>query len=49
MQQAPAVGSALAALVAGAETSANRAPSIAALSPQRVIDGRPLHELNVIG
>ncbi len=51
MQQAPAVGSALAALVAGTDVSASAsaAPSIAALSPQRLLDGRALRELNVIG
>ncbi len=46
MQQAPAIGSALAALVAGRHSAA---PSIAALSPQRLLDGRALHEFNVIG
>jgi FAD-dependent oxidoreductase domain-containing protein 1 len=45
MQQAPAVGSALAALVAGGHSSA---PAIDALSPQRLLDRRPLIERNVI-
>jgi glycine/D-amino acid oxidase-like deaminating enzyme len=45
MQQAPAVGSALAALVAGGTTTA---PCISALSPQRLLDQRPLIEANVI-
>jgi FAD-dependent oxidoreductase domain-containing protein 1 len=45
MQQAPAVGSALAALVAGASSDA---PLLDALAPQRVLDGRPLIERNVI-
>ena len=45
MQQAPAVGSALAALVAGGTSGA---PSLAALSPQRLLDGTALLEANVI-
>lgn len=45
MQQAPAVGNALAALVAGGRSDA---PALDALSPQRVLDGRPLVERNVI-
>ncbi|MCE2915114.1 MAG: FAD-binding oxidoreductase [Rubrivivax sp.] len=45
MQQAPAVGSALAAQIAGGASSA---PSLAALSPQRLINGQPLLEANVI-
>ncbi len=45
MQQAPAVGSALAALVAG---GSSQAPSLSALSPQRLLDGRPLLESNII-
>ena len=45
MQQAPAVGSALAALVAGGTSGA---PSLAALSPKRLLDGTALLEANVI-
>jgi FAD-dependent oxidoreductase domain-containing protein 1 len=45
MQHAPAVGNALAALIAGGRSSA---PSIDALSVQRLLDGRPLVERNVI-
>jgi FAD-dependent oxidoreductase domain-containing protein 1 len=45
MQQAPAVGSALAAQLAGACSSA---PSLDALSPQRLADNRPLIERNII-
>ncbi len=45
MQQAPAVGSALAALVAGGRSSA---PLLDPLSPQRWLDGQPLLEINVI-
>ncbi len=45
MQQAPAVGSALAARVAGGSSSA---PALAALSPQRLLDRQPLVEANVI-
>ncbi len=45
MQQAPAVGSALAALVAGGRCSA---PGLEALSVQRLADGRPLVEHAVI-
>ena len=45
MQQSPAVGSALAALIAGGSSSA---PSLSALSPQRLLDGRPLLEVNII-
>jgi len=45
MQQAPAVGSALAALVARGTSSA---PALDALSPRRLLDGRPLRESNVI-
>jgi glycine/D-amino acid oxidase-like deaminating enzyme len=43
MQQAPAVGSCVAQLVAGLD-----APLIEALSPQRLLEGRPLLEANVI-
>lgn len=45
MQQAPAVGSALAALIAGGSSSA---PLLDVLSPQRLLDGRPLTEANII-
>jgi FAD-dependent oxidoreductase domain-containing protein 1 len=45
MQQAPAVGSALAAAIAGGTSDA---PSIEALAPRRILDGRPLLERNVI-
>ena len=45
MQQALAVGSALAARIAGGRSDA---PDIGALSPQRLIDGEPLLERNVI-
>jgi glycine/D-amino acid oxidase-like deaminating enzyme len=45
MQQAPAVGAALAALICGGGSDA---PSLEALSPQRLLDGRPLVEANVI-
>ncbi len=45
MQQAPAVGSALAARVAG---GASTAPALDALSPQRLLDRRLLLESNVI-
>jgi glycine/D-amino acid oxidase-like deaminating enzyme len=45
MQQAPAVGSALAALVSGGRSDA---PTLAALSPQRLLDRQPLREQNVI-
>jgi glycine/D-amino acid oxidase-like deaminating enzyme len=45
MQQAPAVGSSLAALVAGGRSDA---PGPDALSVQRVADGRPLRERVVI-
>ncbi len=45
IQQAPAVGSALAAWVAGGSSSA---PVLDALSPQRLLDGRPLVEANII-
>lgn len=45
MQQSPAVGSALAALVAGGASSA---PALDALAPQRLLDGRPLVETNII-
>ncbi len=45
MQQSPAVGSALAALLAGGRSSA---PALDALSPQRLLDGRPLLEANII-
>jgi len=45
MQQAPAVGAALAAAVAGATSPA---PSIEPLSPMRLVRGEPLVELNVI-
>ena len=43
MQQAPAVGHSMARLVAGLD-----APLIDALTPQRLLDGRPLREANVI-
>ncbi len=43
MQQSPAVGQSMARLIAGLE-----APLIAALSPQRLLDARPLLEANVI-
>lgn len=43
MQQSPAVGHAMARLVAGQE-----APLIEALAPQRLLDGRLLREANVI-
>ena len=43
MQQSPAVGWAMARLIAGLD-----APLIAALTPQRLLDGRPLVEANVI-
>ncbi len=45
MQQAPAVGSALAALVAGGKSDA---PELGALSPQRLLANQPLLEANVI-
>ena len=45
MQQSPAVGSALAALVAGGRSGA---PSLETLSPQRLLDGRALVEHNII-
>jgi glycine/D-amino acid oxidase-like deaminating enzyme len=45
MQQAPAVGAALAALIAEGTTDA---PGLDALSPQRLLDGRTLVEANVI-
>lgn len=45
MQQSPAVGSALAALLAGGHSSA---PALDALSPQRLLDGQPLREANII-
>ncbi len=45
MQQAPAVGSALAALIAEGHSDA---PNLSPLSPQRLIDNRPLLERNVI-
>ena len=43
MQQAPAVGWSLARLIAG-----EPAPLIDALAPQRLVEGRPLLEANVI-
>jgi FAD-dependent oxidoreductase domain-containing protein 1 len=43
MQQAPAVGCSMARLIAGLD-----APLIAALTPQRLLDVRPLVEANVI-
>lgn len=43
MQQSPAVGHSMARLIAGLD-----APLIAALAPQRLLDGRPLREANVI-
>lgn len=45
MQHAPAVGSALAAMIAGGHSEA---PALDALSPQRLLDNRPLIERNVI-
>lgn len=45
MQQAPAVGSALAAVMTGGHSDA---PGLQALSPQRLLDGRTLREDNVI-
>jgi len=45
MQHAPAVGSALAALIVGGHSDA---PALDALSPQRLLDNRPLIERNVI-
>ena len=45
MQHAPAVGAALAARIGGGSTDA---PALDALSPQRLLDGRPLRERNVI-
>ena len=45
MQQAPAVGSALAAQVAG---GASTAPTLDGLSPQRLLDQRPMLESNII-
>jgi FAD-dependent oxidoreductase domain-containing protein 1 len=45
MQQAPAVGSALAAAIAGGRSDA---PALDELSPQRLLDGRRLLERNVI-
>lgn len=43
MQQSPAVGHSMARLIAGLD-----APLIDALTPQRLLDGRPLIEANVI-
>ena len=43
MQQSPAVGHSMARLVMGLD-----APLIEALTPQRLLDGRPLLEANVI-
>ncbi|NCT83104.1 MAG: FAD-binding oxidoreductase [Comamonadaceae bacterium] len=43
MQQSPAVGHSMARLIAGLD-----APLIDALTPQRLLDGRPLREANVI-
>ncbi|MBW8830226.1 MAG: FAD-binding oxidoreductase [Burkholderiales bacterium] len=45
MQQAPAVGSALAAMIAAGSSDA---PGLDDLSPQRLLDKQPLIELNVI-
>ena len=45
MQQAPAVGCALAGLIAGRSTDT---PSLQPLSPRRLLEGRPLLESNVI-
>jgi FAD-dependent oxidoreductase domain-containing protein 1 len=45
MQQAPAVGSALAALIAQGYSAA---PALDALAPKRLLDARPLVEANVI-
>lgn len=45
MQQAPAVGSALAALITGGSSSA---PKLTELAPQRLLDKRPLLESNII-
>jgi glycine/D-amino acid oxidase-like deaminating enzyme len=47
MQQAPAVGCALAAMVAGAPLPSG-VPSLEPFAPGRVAAGRPLHEANVI-
>ena len=43
MQQSPAVGWSMAQLISGAA-----APLIEPLAPQRLLDGRPLMEANVI-
>jgi hypothetical protein len=45
MQQAPAVGSALAAVLAGGRCDA---PPLDELAPARLLDGRRLVERNVI-
>ncbi|MFM7848215.1 MAG: NAD(P)/FAD-dependent oxidoreductase [Rubrivivax sp.] len=45
MQQAPAVGSALAALIAGGRSSA---PTLDLLHPSRLTEGRPVVERNII-
>ena len=45
MQQAPAVGAAMAALIAGGRSDA---PALDGLTPARVAAGRPLREDNVI-
>jgi glycine/D-amino acid oxidase-like deaminating enzyme len=45
MQQAPAVGSALAAMLAGGRSDA---PALDALAPRRLLDNRPIVERNVI-
>jgi glycine/D-amino acid oxidase-like deaminating enzyme len=45
MQQAPAVGCALAALITGGSSSA---PKLTELAPQRLLDKRPLLESNII-
>ncbi|MEY4268425.1 MAG: hypothetical protein RIS90_2960, partial [Pseudomonadota bacterium] len=45
MQQAPAVGSALAALITGGRSSA---PALDLLYPSRLREGRPIVERNII-
>ena len=45
MQQAPAVGSAMAALISG---GASTAPSLDEFHPRRVAEGRPIREHNII-
>ena len=49
MQQAPAVGAAMAALIAGGSPAGTAGtPALDALTPARVAAGRPLRERNVI-